>query len=199
MAMTGLENIIREIETESAETVSDILGKANDAAAVTLRDAEKAAEQLKEGFRHEAERKAAETADRAAANDEMELKRAILKKKQEIIRETLDGTRRALTETRDKGYFEMLTSLLNRYAAKGKDGEILMTDADKKAMTKEFETAVSAHGLKVSDKALVADSGFVLVYGSIEINCTVDAIFDAYADELSDMLGAFLFENGGGV
>lgn len=197
--MTGLENIIREIETESAETVSDILGKANDAAAVTLRDAEKAAEQLKEGFRHEAERKAAETADRATANDEMELKRAILKKKQEIIRETLDGTRRALTETRDKGYFEMLTSLLNRYAAKGKDGEILMTDADKKAMTKEFETAVSAYGLKVSDKALAADCGFVLVYGSIEINCTVDAIFDAYADELSDMLGAFLFENGGGV
>lgn len=197
--MTGLENIIREIETESAETVSDILGKANDAAAVTLRDAEKAAEQLKEGFRHEAERKAAETAERATANDEMELKRAVLKKKQEIIRETLDGTRRALTETRDKGYFEMLTSLLNRYAAKGKDGEILMTDADKKAMTKEFETAVSAHGLKVSDKAFAADSGFVLVYGSIEINCTVDAIFDAYADELSDMLGAFLFENGGGV
>lgn len=197
--MTGLENIIREIETESAETVSDILGKANDAAAVTLRDAEKAAEQLKEGFRHEAERKAAETAERAAANDEMELKRAVLKKKQEIIRETLDGTRRALTETRDKGYFEMLTSLLNRYAAEGKAGEILMTDADKKAMTKEFETAVSAHGLKVSDKALAADSGFVLVYGSIEINCTVDAIFDAYADELSDMLGAFLFENGGGV
>lgn len=197
--MTGLENIIREIETESAETVSDILGKANDAAAVTLRDAEKAAEQLKEGFRHEAERKAAETAERATANDEMELKRAVLKKKQEIIRETLDGTRRALTETRDKGYFEMLTSLLNRYAAKGKDGEILMTDADKKAMTKEFEAAVSAHGLKVSDKALAADSGFVLVYGSIEINCTVDAIFDAYADELSDMLGAFLFENGGGV
>lgn len=197
--MTGLENIIREIETESAETVSDILGKANDAAAVTLRDAEKAAEQLKEGFRHEAERKAAETAERATANDEMELKRAVLKKKQEIIRETLDGTRRALTETRDKGYFEMLTSLLNRYAAKGKNGEILMTDADKKAMTKEFETVVSAHGLKVSDKALAADSGFVLVYGSIEINCTVDAIFDAYADELSDMLGAFLFENGGGV
>ena len=197
--MTGLENIIREIETESAETVSDILGKANDAAAVTLRDAEKAAEQLKEGFRHEAERKAAETAERATANDQMELKRAVLKKKQEIIRETLDGTRRALTETRDKGYFEMLTSLLNRYAAKGKDGEILMTDADKKAMTKEFETAVSAYGLKVSDKALAADSGFVLVYGSIEINCTVDAIFDAYADELSDMLGAFLFENGGGV
>lgn len=197
--MTGLENIIREIETESAETVSDILGKANDAAAVTLRDAEKAAEQLKEGFRREAERKAAETANRAAANDEMELKRAILKKKQEIIRETLDGTRRALTETRDKGYFEMLTSLLSRYAAEGKAGEILMTDADKKAMTKEFEAAVSAHGLKVSDKALAADSGFVLVYGSIEINCTVDAIFDAYADELSDMLGAFLFENGGGV
>lgn len=197
--MTGLENIIREIETESAETVSDILGKANGAAAVTLRDAEKAAEQLKESFRREAERKAAETADRAAANDEMELKRAILKKKQEIIRKTLDGTRRALTETRDKGYFEMLTSLLNRYAAEGKAGEILMTDADKKAMTKDFEAAVSAHGLKVSDKALVADSGFVLVYGSIEINCTVDAIFDAYADELSDMLGAFLFENGGGV
>ena len=197
--MTGLENIIREIETESAETVSDILGKANDAAAATLRDAEKAAEQLKEGFRREAERKAAETVDRAAANDEMELKRAVLKKKQEIIRETLDGTRRALTEARDKGYFEMLTSLLNRYAAEGKDGEILMTDADKKAMTKEFETAVSAHGLKVSDKALSADSGFVLVYGSIEINCTIDAIFDAYADELSDMLGAFLFENGGGV
>lgn len=197
--MTGLENIIREIETESAETVSDILGKANDAAAVTLRDAEKAAEQLKEGFRHEAERKAAETAERATANDEMELKRAVLKKKQEIIRETLDGTRRALTETRDKGYFEMLTSLLNRYAAEGKAGEILMTDADKKAMTKDFEAAVSAYGLKVSDKALAADSGFVLVYGSIEINCTVDAIFDAYADELSDMLGAFLFENGGGV
>ena len=36
-------------------------------------------------------------------------------------------------------------------------------------------------------------NGFVLVYGGIEENCTIDALFDARRDELSDIVQRLLF------
>ena len=37
------------------------------------------------------------------------------------------------------------------------------------------------------------DKGFILVYGDVEINCTLKAVFDENMDRLKDMLSTALF------
>ena len=45
----------------------------------------------------------------------------------------------------------------------------------------------------VSKEPKDMDGGFVLVYGGIEENCTIRAMFDAKRDELSDIVHRLLF------
>ena len=47
--------------------------------------------------------------------------------------------------------------------------------------------------LKVSKEGKNIENGFVLVYGGIEENCTLRAMFDAKRDELSDKVHRMLF------
>ena len=60
---------------------------------------------------------------------------------------------------------------------------------------KKIEAAAKEKGgslvLKKEPKA-IAD-GFVLVYGGIEENCTLRALFDAKRDQLQDQVNAILF------
>lgn len=198
MAMTGLENIIREIEAEGAETAAAIRREARDKAEAVVKTAEAAARETADGYKRAAENAAREYTARAAANDEAEFRRAVLDKKQSIIRETLAEAKRRLTDRTGGSYFETMTRLIEKHAAE-KSGSVLLCEGDRERMPKAFEAALEARGLKVSDKTLKADGGFILDYGSIEINCTFEALFDAYSEELSDMLNTLLFGNEGGV
>ena len=76
---------------------------------------------------------------------------------------------------------------------------MLLAEADKAAMTPEFEKAVCDLKLETAASEIPGRSGFILVYGSIEINCTIDAVFDAANEEISDMLNEFLFVCEGGI
>ena len=46
---------------------------------------------------------------------------------------------------------------------------------------------------EVSKEGKNIENGFVLVYGGIEENCTLRAMFDAKRDELSDKVHRMLF------
>ncbi len=197
MAMTGLENIIREIEAEGAESAAAIRREAREAAEAVIKSAENAARETAQRYNEAAENAAKEYITRAAANDEAELRRAALKKKQKIIGETLLGSKRILAE-KDERYFEMLTRLLEKYATE-ESGDVILCAGDAERMTKEFETALKTRKLTISEKTLDADGGFIIDYGNIEINCTLEALFDAYSEEISDMLSTLLFADKGGA
>ena len=56
------------------------------------------------------------------------------------------------------------------------------------------ETAKSKGGtLTLSKEPKEMTGGFILVYGGIEENCTMKAMFDARRDELSDHVHGLLF------
>ena len=58
-----------------------------------------------------------------------------------------------------------------------------------------IRTIAAAKGgsLTLSDEPLEADGGFLLVYGGIEENCTLKAVFSAKREELSDQVNRMLF------
>ena len=47
--------------------------------------------------------------------------------------------------------------------------------------------------LTVSDKPAAIKNGFILNYGGVEENCTIDALFDQSRDDLLDKVKEILF------
>ena len=58
----------------------------------------------------------------------------------------------------------------------------------------QINTAIFERGaVQVSKTPMDIENGFVLVYGDIEINCTLRAVFDERMDNLKDLLRPLLF------
>ena len=115
-----------------------------------------------------------------------------------MIAAVLDKAYETVTSLGDKEYFELILKMLGKYAL-SQEGEIFFSANDLKRMPTGFEQdaqqKAQANGgsLKVSRKGMNIENGFVLVYGGIEENCTLRAMFDAKRDELADKVHRMLF------
>lgn len=196
--MKGLENILFQIENESSEKAAVIVKNAEKTAEEIIDEAVLKSEELSNEIRGLADKRAEELISRAETADGVKLSRARLLKKQEIIKNTLEKAKCAVKEQKAEEYFAFLEKLLAKYAQK-ESGMLLISANDEKLVTDGFKESASKLGLKIENGNIADRNGFILVYGSIEINCTVDAIFDSAAEEISDMLNSFLFGGEGGI
>ncbi len=194
--MTGLENIIGQIKNEAEANAAERLRRAEAEVKSRIDAANAEGVRMAREAEAEANRRAEAYTARMAAADSLEFSRRVLLRKQEIIREALENAKAELVNTDTGGYFEFLTALLEIYRQEP-DGEIILAKPDAESMTEDFAAVLKKYGLIVSARTLDVRGGFILVYGSIEVNCTFDALFDAYGEELSDMLNSFLFGGGG--
>ncbi len=190
--MNGLDKIISGIALEAEEDAEKIKAEARaKAERIISRAREREAEILSD-----AEAKAAEEsrsiAMRAEAAARAEEKRAVLREKQSIITEVLDNAVRNVLDYNPERYFNLMIRLLEKYA-EDKPGEIIMSDAAKTWITPEFYGAIAKKGLKISDKFGDFQGGFILRYGEIEENCTLDALLESEHDRLHDIISRFLF------
>lgn len=195
--MTGLLNILAQIETEATKKADEIILKANNDANEMISAAKKEAQEILESYTQKAEKKIQEILSRTKASNEIEKKRTELFKKQEIIKAVLETARNDIKNQSDDDYFDFLGKILAKYA-QDENGTVVLSSRDFESMTKSFKEILLEKGLEAKAGNVADKNGFVIVYGNIEINCTVDAIFDAEAEELSDMLNKFLFDSEGG-
>lgn len=193
--MTGLENITGQIKKEAEKAAEEIIRDAEKKAAEYIENAKAESLKIAKAAEEKSVRRAADLTARMTAADELKFSRSVLLKKQEIIRDICVSAKAELASLEKDEYFDFLTKLLDVYS-RDTQGEIMLTAADKARITAEFEKAAAKHNLTVSEESIDTDGGFILVYGSIEINCTLDALFDSYNEELTDMLNGFLFEGG---
>lgn len=195
--MTGLEKILSEIETRAerrcaeaearAEAVSDkILAEAKQKAdaecAEILQKAEQQAELLRRA--DEAERR-------------MQARKAELALKTAAISSVLSETTDILKQLPKKEYFDILKTLALQHCAAG-EGEICFSAADTKRLPQSFisslNTAASEKGAKlILGEPCNIESGCVLRYGNIDINCSFEAVLAERQDEIRDALYALLF------
>ena len=195
--MTGLSNILAQIENESVKKAEEIILKANNEAKEMISDAKKEAQKILDDYKVKTEKKTTEILSRIKAADEIEKKREELFKKQEVIKAVLETARNDIKNQSDDDYFDFLGKILAKYAL-DENGTVVLSSRDFESMTKSFKDILLEKGLEAKAGNVADKNGFVIVYGNIEINCTVDAIFDADAEELSDMLNKFLFDSEGG-
>lgn len=191
--MTGLDNILKEIKNDSDGAVKKILDEAKEKADLIIAEATKKGETLASDIKAEASKKAEMIISRAEAAAELSGKRAVLKEKQSIIGEYINAAKAKLDSLEGDEYFSVLKDIIEKNA-NGKKGEIILSKTDKATLTADFKKFLDEKGLSISDADTGSLKGCVIDYGSIEENCTFDAMFDSLMEELSDKTMMFLFE-----
>ncbi len=196
--MTGLENIIKKIESDSndkcGEIISEAQKKAEDIRARAIDEAQKSASNVLASAQEKAAR-INELADKRIAQNE---KSELLKAKVNAIDSVIDSALSILNSLPDERYFAVLLKLISTHAQSG-EGLIILNSRDLARLPEDFEEEAKKEGLNagaelsVSDKAENIKNGLLLKYGDIEINCTFDALIDEKRDELKEKVNSILF------
>lgn len=187
------------------EKITDqIIAKAQSEADAIIREAQSRAADICDKANADAGRKVAEINDkserdiktfneRVRSAEDLNRRRTVLSAKQQIITELLDEVYEKLAKLDDGKYFDMLVTLVKQNA-QAESGKIALSAKDLARIPADFEAKANAAAAKkggsltLCDKAADIDNGFVLIYGDIEENCSLRAIFDAGKDELTDLV-----------
>lgn len=196
--MSGLDKMKARILEEAEASARDILDKAREEADRILREAGEEADAAAAEISAGAARDARESERRARSAGEMRRKQAVLSAKQDVIREVLGRAGEKILDLEDENYFELMEKLLRKHVLP-EAGEIRFNRRDLERMPEGFPgrirtiAAEAGGSLMLSELPLETDGGFLLVYGGIEENCTLKAVFSARREELSDQVNRMLF------
>ncbi len=196
--MSGLDKMKARILEEAQQSAAEILEKAEKDSEAALISARKAADARAAEIEKRAEREAAEYEKRAEASVDMRRKQAYLEAKQEAIHAVIQTAYEKVMNLDNEAYFDLLEKMLEKYVLP-REGIICFAKRDLDRMPEGFsgkvKTAAAEKGgsLVLSQEPAEIDGGFLLVYGGIEENCGIKAIFDSMKDELSDQVNRMLF------
>ena len=197
--MSGLDNIVKKIKSNSQEEIELIKKDAEGYRASVLADAKKNTDKEIKKILENSKREQAVYEEKVISSGEFKQRNALLKAKGEVIDEVIE---RALDELKNQdtdAYFDTVLNIL-KDNVQSKDGKICFSKADLDRMPSGFDAKVNEVA-KGNDGSLEVDSesaditdGFILKYGDIEENCTFDAIFESKRDELRDLVNKNLFD-----
>ena len=196
--MSGLDKMKARILEEAESSARDILDRAGEEADRILREAGTAADAAAAEIAAGAVRDSLERKRRAGAAADMQRKQAVLAAKQEMIREVLREAYEEILGLEAERYFGLMEKLLKEYVLP-EEGEICFNSRDLERMPEGFSgrirtiAAEAGGSLTLSETPLDTDGGFLLVYGGIEENCMLKAVFSSRREELSDQVNRMLF------
>lgn len=196
--MTGLEKITSQIQEEANACAEEKIAAAKKEAEALLSEAKSVCDAMLSEAEEKNNALKLSYDGRIKSSADQQRRTALLKAKQEIIAEVLEKAYETLKTEDVKSYFLTMEKILKTYVL-AEAGEIYFSEADLARMPADFEKKIEAAAkekggslvLKKEPKAI--EDGFVLVYGGVEENCTLKALFDAKKDQLQDKVNAILF------
>lgn len=196
--MAGIDKIIEEILKDGRTQAKEKTDVAEKQAEEIRAAAEAEAKSLAEEADTKALREKEQILERAESSGDMQKRQALLTAKQELISSVLEQAYERILGLEEDAYFAFLESLLEQHALP-KEGILYLNEKDKNRMPAGFEEKAKRIGadkggtIEFSEETRQMDGGFVLVYGGIEENCSLSALFRDRRDELSDLAGSVLF------
>lgn len=196
--MTGLDKITSQIQEEAEASAKERIEAAQKEAEQILADAKAACEAMEKEASDKAAALKTVQDGRIHSAAEQKRKTALLKAKQEIIAEIIGSAYQTLKEEDTASYFLTMKKLVKTYALADK-GEIYFSAADLGRMPADFEKKIEAAAqenggsLTLKKEPKEIPDGFILIYGGVEENCTLKALFDAKKDQLQDRVNEMLF------
>ena len=197
--MSGLDNIVEEIRNQSKQEADEILKEADVFCKDYMNKIKKDVEVEVVSIEKKAlaDRKLYE--EKTVSGMEFLERNSILRAKQQVIEQAIDKARESIAGLNDESALSACQFLNIRKNVQQGKGKICFSKKDLDRIPNGFEDRVKEivaenQGELVIDKepANIKD-GFVLVYGEIEENCTLKALFDSNIDRIKDIANKQLF------
>lgn len=196
--MANIDKITDEILEEARKTAEAKVVEAKAQASEIIKNAEEECRKLKEEMAQKDEKDRKTVSERAKASAQMKKRQMILNAKQELITEILNKSYQRIFDMDDAAYFGLIEKILQKFCL-ARTGEICFSEKDRKRMPDGFEQVVErvakekGGNLTISKESRNIDGGFVLVYGGIEENCSIQALFHSEREYLADKVHENLF------
>lgn len=196
--MTGLEKILEDIKKEADTESQKILKEAEAKASVIKQEAEKDAAETKKKGEEKLARDLQIVRERNESSSQLRRSQMTLKKKQELIGETVSKAKERVLSLPDDEYFKTILKVADRSLA-AEEGIVYFNEKDLHRMTEDFKDQLlklaeeKGGKLEISTERRKLDGGFVLQYGGIEENCSIDAIFATEYESLQDIVQKAIF------
>lgn len=187
--MSGLEKITEHIINKAQTQANEIIVTAERKAGEIKVDTEEKAAKMKAEHDELLKNECDKILQMAQSAARQQKRQAILKAKSDVIAQIINDAKNSIKNMDKKEYVALLKTLLNNIDISG-EGELLFSKEDRPLITEDFITGKS--GLKISDEYADIDAGFIIRYGKIEQNCSIDSIFEEKYNLLSDKVNEFL-------
>ncbi|MGI6086018.1 MAG: V-type ATP synthase subunit E [Acetivibrionales bacterium] len=198
--MNGAEKIKERILTDAKNLYDKIVNEAEAQAQSIIAEAEKEAFQKTTIITEKAREEAILIKQRYKASESMEDRKNILKVRQECIDEAFDVALKNLSDMPDDKY-ELFIEGLILNTIKNEDGIIIFNERDKSRLGERFISRINqklkAKGhsgiLSMAKDTLNSTGGFILRYGEMEINCTLEILLNMQRPNLESEVAKILF------
>ena len=197
--MTGLDKILETITAQGEEKINKLLFDADSKAQKISEQISAEAQKEYDETVNAAEKRKTRNIENAYSSAKSISSRQVLALKSEIIDEAADSAVEKIISMSDKDYFALMYRLVSSHLHSG-EGVIVFNKRDKARLPEDFiEKANSLKegaSLEVSDTCADINGGFILIYGEIEENCSLDALRNEKRDEIRDEAARILFGKG---
>lgn len=193
--MNGLDSIIDAIVDEAQQQASKNIQAAQSEKAVLMSETEEELAALEKECKEKILKDSEKVIERAEAANEQYLKQQLMITKMKFIDDVIKSAQEKIKAMSTDEYFAAMEKLAEVNAHKA-DGIIAFNKEDLARMPKDFaencSKKIDGGSVKLSDKPADIDGGFIISYGDVEENCSLDSIFRFKYDELCDIVSGFL-------
>ena len=194
--MDALNGITDGIMLEAKKSSDEIIGEANRKAAQIKAKAEEDRAVLKKKLDEESAKDFREISRRADSANRQKRRQALLGARNKVINEVVAQAKAELTALPDKEYFDLMFRIFEKNAC-ASDGILCFAPSDRKRIPGDFIRRCRAlypdNSLELSEDDENIRNGFVIKYGDIIQNCSLDGIFEAnnqlFRDKANEVVG----------
>lgn len=192
--MSAEEKILQSITDDARVQADKIIREAELRAEKITEDAKASAKEYSAGVVSAALMKAQAIKKNAESAAELTVRDARLAKKHEEMSKTMDMALNKIVSLPDKEYFGLLAGLAKQNIFR-EGGVILLGAADLKRDLSVFDKLLSENGIKLQIEKVAAniENGFILKWGDVEYNFSLDAVIADKKNLLEDRMHRVLF------
>ncbi len=193
----SIENILKRIEEETEDAIKEILGAAGAHGSVIREDYAKKGAKLREELERKVRMKAADEERRLIIGEELELRKAFLKRKCEILNEVYGDVRRRIESRPAAEYLEILKRLIIAHSLSGRE-EIVVPAEQRGMFTGAYIDSLNeARGEGAAFTLAEAPGDFswgvVLHEGHRRVDLTLGVVFEQLKARIEPEIASFLF------
>lgn len=196
--MAGIEKITEAIALDAEKNAAEIIETAKKDAEAIINKAKEECRIFSEEQKSVKEKTKKIEDGRTASQKEQLLKLRLLKEKQEIIESVLVKAKEKVLKKSDAEYTELLLSIIDKVALP-EAGKVKLNKKDRERVSADFIERANAIAEKKSGSLTMStedadiDGGLILQYGRIEINSSIEAVFNENKEQLVDIVNKVLW------